>query len=79
MMRKARGCETVWVHEIHFKSQNLPSNLQARKPQICKFGQRLSCDFQKRKYFGFLLLFRSSRLLCSLATRIMSLKSDKIV
>jgi len=50
-----------------------------RKPQMRKFGQRLSCDFQNRKYFGFLLLFRSSQFLCSLAIRIMSLKSDKTV
>ena len=74
--KRPREAPYVWCPR---KSQNLPSNPQARKPQICKFGQRLSCDFQKRKYFGFLLLFHSFRFLCSLATRIMSLKSDKIV
>ena len=75
-LNRPREAPYVWCPR---KSQNLPSNPQARKPQIRKFGQRLSCDFQKRKYFGFLLLFHSFRFLCSLATRIMSLKSDKIV
>jgi len=27
------------------------------RPQIRKFGQMLSCDFQKRKYFGFFAPF----------------------
>ena len=49
-IHRPREAPAIWCPQ---KSENWPSNPHGRRPQIRTFGQGLSREFQKRKYFDF--------------------------